>query len=149
MLCIVILFTPILANAAILTTLAHRRLGRSAPAGLRSRPGPPRPGPARPRSWWPRSPGARSRPSPPTDPDHPAGGPGLLVWRCPMDPDEALRQVIDGLDRDDEEAALLGLTDYSVWVSRGGFPAGDGLVGSLEDATGRWADRLDNDDGTW
>ncbi len=63
-----------------------------------------------------------------------------------MDPDEALRQVIAGLDEGDDQAAVLGLTDYSVWVSRGGFPADPELVGSLEDAAGRWADRLDTDD---
>ena len=40
-----------------------------------------------------------------------------------MDPDEALRLAIAGLDSDDDYAAMTGLTDYSLWVSRGGFPA--------------------------
>ena len=60
-----------------------------------------------------------------------------------MDPDEALQAVIAGLDADDHQAALLGLTDYAVWVSRGGFPAGSDLVDDLGTATATWADRND------
>ena len=60
-----------------------------------------------------------------------------------MDPDEALQAVIAGLDADDHQAALLGLTDYAVWVSRGGFPADSDLVDNLGTATATWADRND------
>jgi len=60
-----------------------------------------------------------------------------------MDPDEALQAVIAGLDADDHQAALLGLTDYAVWVSRGGSPADSDLVDNLGTATATWADRND------
>lgn len=60
-----------------------------------------------------------------------------------MDPDEALRLAIAGLDEDDEQAAVMSLTDYSLWVSRGGFPAEPGTVDSLDAAAAGWADRWD------
>lgn len=66
-----------------------------------------------------------------------------------MDPDEALRAVIAGLDDDDHQAALLGLTDYAVWVSRGGFPADTDLVDNLGTATATWADRHDDQADSW
>jgi len=60
-----------------------------------------------------------------------------------MDPDEALRLAIAGLDADDDYAAITGLTDYSLGVSRGGFPADPGLVDQLDVTATGWADRWD------
>ncbi len=61
-----------------------------------------------------------------------------------MDPDEALRLAIAGLDEDDDYTAVTGLADYSLWMSRGGFPADPALVDSLDTATAGWADRWDD-----
>ena len=66
-----------------------------------------------------------------------------------MDPDEALRLAIAGLDEDDDYAAVTGLADYSMWVSRGGFPADPALVDSLDTATTSWADRWDDMMSDW
>lgn len=66
-----------------------------------------------------------------------------------MDPDEALRLAIAGLDEDDDYAAVTGLADYSMWVSRGGFPAQAALVDSLDTATTSWADRWDDTMTDW
>ena len=60
-----------------------------------------------------------------------------------MDPDEALRLAIAGLDSDDDYTAITGLTDYSLWVSRGGFPANPELVDQLDTTATGWADRWD------
>ena len=60
-----------------------------------------------------------------------------------MDPDEAHRLAIAGLDSDDDYAAVTGLTDYSLWVSRGGFPANSDLVDQLDTTATSWADRWD------
>lgn len=66
-----------------------------------------------------------------------------------MDPDEALRLAIAGLDEDDDYTAVTGLADYSMWVSRGGFPADPGLVDSLDTAATSWADRWDDTMSDW
>ncbi len=60
-----------------------------------------------------------------------------------MDPDEALRLAIAGLDSDDDYSAVTGLTDYSLWLSRGGFPANNDLVDQLDTTATSWADRWD------
>ena len=60
-----------------------------------------------------------------------------------MDPDEALRLAVAGLDADDDYAAITGLIDYSLWVSRGGFPADPALVEQLDTTATGWADRWD------
>ena len=61
-----------------------------------------------------------------------------------MDPDEVLGLVIGGLDDDDDYSAVTGLSMYSSWVSRGGFPADPALLDSLDTATAAWADRWDD-----
>lgn len=60
-----------------------------------------------------------------------------------MDPDQALRNVIQGLADGDDQAAMEAFNNYTQWVGSGGFQADSSLLGEVDKATNSWADRLD------